>query len=82
MWCDIQIIVGDCKWAKYPWQHWDSTWKEKLMDAMRTQCLEWGKYQSNAFLASNILDLFKEVEGISYAYGMGASCEVAPISTL
>jgi hypothetical protein len=28
------------------------------------------------------LDLFKEVEGISYAYGMGASCEVAPISTL
>jgi hypothetical protein len=52
------------------------------MDAMRIQCLEWGKYQSNAFLASNILDLFKEVERISYAYGMGASCEVAPISTL
>ncbi len=29
-----------------------------------------GKYQSNAFLASTILNLFKEVERISYAYGI------------
>jgi hypothetical protein len=33
-----------------------------------------GRYTLNAYLASKILDLFKEVEGNSNAHGMGVSC--------
>jgi hypothetical protein len=52
------------------------------MDAIKVQCLGWGKYKSNAFLVSKVLGLFEKFEMILYAHGMKASYEDVLISTL
>jgi hypothetical protein len=52
------------------------------MDAIKVQCLEWGKYKSNAFLASKVLGLFEEFEMTLDAHGMKASCGHVFILTL
>jgi hypothetical protein len=33
--CDHEVTFGDPKWAKYPWQPWDFTQREKVMDVMK-----------------------------------------------
>jgi hypothetical protein len=40
------------------------------MDAIKVQCLEWGKYKSDTFLASKVLGLFEKVERTLDAHGM------------
>jgi len=43
------------------------------MDAIKVQCLEWGKYKSNTFLASKVFGLFEEFEMTLDAHGMKTS---------
>jgi hypothetical protein len=59
-WHDHEVTSNDPTWVEHPWQLWDFTRRERGMDAMNAQCLEWGAYMMNA---SKILDLFEEGEG-------------------
>jgi hypothetical protein len=34
-WHDIHVKVGDFKWAKHRWQHWDFTSRERAKDTMK-----------------------------------------------
>jgi hypothetical protein len=81
-WHDHEATSNDPTWVEHPWQLWDFTQREKGMDAMNAQCLEWGTYTMDEFLAPKILDLFEKPKGISHAHGMRAPCGDASISTL
>jgi hypothetical protein len=59
----------------------DFTRREKVMDAMKVQCLEQGTSMMNA-LESKILDLFEKTKGDFNAHGMGVSCGDVPILPL
>jgi hypothetical protein len=60
----------------------DFTLRERVMDAMKVQCLEWGTSMMDALLESKILDLFEKTKGDFNAHGMGVSCEDVPILAL
>jgi hypothetical protein len=67
---DHVVTCNDPKEAKHPLHHWDSTQRERVMDTMKVQHLEWGEYKLDEVLASKIMDFLEEVEGTSNANGM------------